>query len=108
MFFGAALIVLTFAFPGGFVAGARQIKARLVTIMPSPPWLADHVSLPPFVPERPFVLERPLVVEPPDDRIFRRPGPAVATDADSDPDRRPRGTGHRPRRDVAPPELGGF
>jgi len=75
MFFGAALIVLTFVFPGGVVAGARQIKARVVTITPNPPWLADHVSLPPFVPER------PLVVEPPDDRIFRRPDPAVATDA---------------------------
>ena len=57
------------------------MRARLVTVMPNPPWLADHVRLPPFVPERPFVLERPLVVEPPDDRIFRRPGPAVATDA---------------------------
>jgi len=53
----------------------RVAAATCERVGADPPWLADHVSLPPFVPER------PLVVEPPDDRIFRRPGPAVATDA---------------------------
>ena len=30
--------------PGGFVAGFRMLRARLVTVVPNPPWMADVVS----------------------------------------------------------------
>lgn len=37
---GILLIVLTFVLPGGVMAGVRQIKARIVQIIPKPPSLA--------------------------------------------------------------------
>ena len=69
IFFGAALIVLTFVLPGGFIAGARRIRARLVTIEPHPPWLDQ---LPP----------RPAVATAPD--VVRWSGPALVVPDTSD------------------------
>ncbi len=40
IFFGAALVVLMFVLPGGFVAGLRRLRARIVTVVPDPSWLA--------------------------------------------------------------------
>src|SRR6185312_9518313 len=39
IFFGFALILLTFLLPGGFVAGVRRVRARIVTVMRYPAWL---------------------------------------------------------------------
>ena len=39
--FGLALLLLMFVLPGGFVAGVRMLKARLVTIVPHPTWLNE-------------------------------------------------------------------
>jgi len=38
IFFGVALIVLTSVLPGGFVAGMRALRSRLVTIDANPSW----------------------------------------------------------------------
>lgn len=38
IFFGVALIVLTLVLPGGFVAGMRALRSRLVAIDPNPSW----------------------------------------------------------------------
>jgi len=37
LFMGLLLIVLMFFLPGGFVSGARKIKARIVSVIPVPP-----------------------------------------------------------------------
>ena len=42
--FGLALLVLMFLMPGGFIAGMRRIKGRLVTIVPKPPVSASARS----------------------------------------------------------------
>jgi branched-chain amino acid transport system permease protein len=39
--FGLALLLLMFVLPGGFVAGVRMLRARVVTIVPHPSWLTD-------------------------------------------------------------------
>ena len=41
LFFGVALLVLVFVLPGGFVAGARAVRGRIVCVVPNPPWLAE-------------------------------------------------------------------
>lgn len=41
IFFGLALLVLMFVLPGGFVSAFRKLRARVVTVVPDPPWLAD-------------------------------------------------------------------
>ena len=48
IFFGLALLLLVFVLPGGFVAGMRSLRARVVRILPNPPWMAD-VHPPPDV-----------------------------------------------------------
>ena len=40
--FGVALIVLMFVLPGGFVSGARRLRARLVQVEPRPRWLRER------------------------------------------------------------------
>jgi hypothetical protein len=39
--FGLALLLLMFVLPGGFIAGVRMLRARVVTIVPHPSWLTD-------------------------------------------------------------------
>ncbi len=39
IFFGLALITLMFVLPGGFTAGVRRLKARLVVVAADPTWL---------------------------------------------------------------------
>ncbi|MCU1502379.1 MAG: putative branched-chain amino acid transporter permease protein [Ilumatobacteraceae bacterium] len=39
IFFGLALVVLTFVLPGGVVSGLRRLRGRVVTIIPHPWWL---------------------------------------------------------------------
>jgi branched-chain amino acid transport system permease protein len=39
--FGLALLVLMFVLPGGFIAGVRMLRARVVTIVPHPRWLNE-------------------------------------------------------------------
>ena len=41
MFFGVGLLILVFLLPGGFVAGMRKLRARIVQVVPHPSWLAD-------------------------------------------------------------------
>jgi hypothetical protein len=41
IFFGLLLLVLVFLLPGGFVDGARRLRARVIIIEPNPPWLVD-------------------------------------------------------------------
>jgi branched-chain amino acid transport system permease protein len=39
VFFGLAVIVLMFVLPGGFVAGVRRLRDRIVRVEPRPRWL---------------------------------------------------------------------
>jgi branched-chain amino acid transport system permease protein len=41
VFFGLGLLILVFLLPGGFVSGMRKLRARLVHVIPNPPWLTD-------------------------------------------------------------------
>jgi branched-chain amino acid transport system permease protein len=41
IFFGLMLLLLMFLLPGGFVDGARRLRARVITIEPNPPWMVD-------------------------------------------------------------------
>ena len=61
IFFGCALIALTFVLPGGVIAGVRQLRARVVTVERHPAWLDGHPRA------------APLVVTP---TASRSPGPA--------------------------------
>jgi branched-chain amino acid transport system permease protein len=45
LFLGVLLIVLTFVLPGGITAGARQLKAKVIQIVPRPPELAGATGL---------------------------------------------------------------
>ncbi|MET0327066.1 MAG: branched-chain amino acid ABC transporter permease [Ilumatobacteraceae bacterium] len=45
--FGLTLLVLVFVLPGGFIAGMRTLRERIVTIIPHPSWLADVRRPPP-------------------------------------------------------------
>ena len=40
--FGLALLLLMFVLPGGFVAGMRMLRARVITVVPHPSWLPDE------------------------------------------------------------------
>jgi branched-chain amino acid transport system permease protein len=39
--FGVVLIIFVFLLPGGVVDGLRRIRARIVRVVPNPPWLGD-------------------------------------------------------------------
>jgi branched-chain amino acid transport system permease protein len=39
VFFGLGLLMLIFLLPGGFVDGMRRLRAKVVTVVPNPPWL---------------------------------------------------------------------
>jgi hypothetical protein len=39
--FGLALVLLMFVMPGGFVAAMRRLRARIITVVPRPSWLAE-------------------------------------------------------------------
>jgi hypothetical protein len=39
--FGLVVLVLVFFLPNGFVGGIRALRARVVTVIPHPAWLAD-------------------------------------------------------------------
>lgn len=85
IFFGAALIVLTFVLPGGFVAGIRRLRAHLVTVVAHPAWLNGRESLQPFVQagteiadETVWRDEQPVV----DDDTRRGDGPSLAVPSD--------------------------
>ena len=41
VFFGLTLLALLFLLPGGFIDGMRRLRARIITIVPHPSWLAD-------------------------------------------------------------------
>ena len=41
VFFGLGLLALVFLLPGGFVSGMRKLRARIVHVIPNPPWLKD-------------------------------------------------------------------
>ena len=41
VFFGLGLLALVFLLPGGFVSGMRKLRARIVQVIPNPPWLKD-------------------------------------------------------------------
>jgi branched-chain amino acid transport system permease protein len=40
-FFGIGLLLLVFLLPGGCISGFRRLRARVVRVIPNPPWLAD-------------------------------------------------------------------
>ena len=39
--FGLAVILLMFVLPSGFIGGMRALRARVITVVPHPRWLAD-------------------------------------------------------------------
>jgi branched-chain amino acid transport system permease protein len=41
VFFGAGLLLFVFLLPGGFIAGMRKLRARVVQVIPNPSWLSD-------------------------------------------------------------------
>jgi branched-chain amino acid transport system permease protein len=41
VFFGVGLLLLVFLLPGGCIDGFRRLRARIVTVIPNPPWLKD-------------------------------------------------------------------
>jgi branched-chain amino acid transport system permease protein len=41
VFFGVGLLLLVFLLPGGCIDGFRRLRARIVTVIPNPPWLRD-------------------------------------------------------------------
>lgn len=41
VFFGLGLLALVFLLPGGFVSGMRKLRARIIQVIPNPPWLKD-------------------------------------------------------------------
>ena len=41
VFFGLGLLALVFLLPGGFVSGMRKLRARIIHVIPNPPWLKD-------------------------------------------------------------------
>jgi branched-chain amino acid transport system permease protein len=40
-FFGVGLLLFVFLLPGGFISGMRKLRARVVQVIPNPPWLAQ-------------------------------------------------------------------
>ena len=41
VFFGLGLLALVFLLPGGFVSGMRKLRARIIHVIPNPPWIKD-------------------------------------------------------------------
>ena len=39
--FGLVVLLLVFFLPDGFVGGLRALRARIVTVIPHPSWMAD-------------------------------------------------------------------